>query len=500
MDQDLTWWGGVVLAGWRQRAGPRYRRIAAAVLEAIDDGRLPTASRLPAERILADALGVSRGTVVAALDQLAEAGAVRRRQGSGTYVAGRPGWTSPRTASGAAAILLRQLADREHVDLSLSVPAGTDHLPPVDLGSLAGRLSGHGLESAGLPDLREQIARHLTEHLQLPTSPEQLVVTTGAQQALCLIGDLTAPARASIVASCPSYPGLVTAFGTNRRARLLSVPSAGGGGIDPDGVARAARSAERPVVYVAPVANPAGVVLPEASRAALLDGAGRAGALVVEDLALADLVLQGGSPPPLAAMSDDVVSIGSLSKLFWAGLRVGWIRAPEPLRSSLLQLKAASDLASSIPSQAIAAQLLGAVDDTWLRGLRSDLCARRDRLASEVGVRVPAWGTITRPVAGLSLWVELPLRSADSFAQAAMAHGVTVAPGSTMCGCGHHRGHIRMSFAEPFDTLDLAAERLAFAWEAHCADVASAPHVADRTFLPGVTSGPTSKGPGRSHW
>src|SRR3984885_8915108 len=103
MDQDLTWWAEVVFAGWRDRPGPRYARLAAALLEAIDAGTLPRGTRVPAERTLAATVGTSRGTVVACFDQLAEAGVLTRRQGAGTYVAGRPSWAA-RPAAGTAAM------------------------------------------------------------------------------------------------------------------------------------------------------------------------------------------------------------------------------------------------------------------------------------------------------------------------------------------------------------------------------------------------------------
>src|SRR5688500_5295598 len=127
------WWTQVVFADWRERPGPRYQGISAAVLDAVDAGRVRSGSRLPAERLLADALGVSRGTSVAAAGQLVDAGLGRRRQGSGAFVAGRPGWLGQPVSNPAAGLLLRRLAGRASLDLSLSVPPGIDHLPTVDL-------------------------------------------------------------------------------------------------------------------------------------------------------------------------------------------------------------------------------------------------------------------------------------------------------------------------------------------------------------------------------
>src|ERR1700753_3808941 len=100
MDQELSWWAEVVFAGWRDRPGPRYARLAAGLLEAIEPQTLPRGARLPAERTLAAVTGTSRGTVVACFDQLTEAGVLTRRQGAGIYVARGPLWGARRAAPG----------------------------------------------------------------------------------------------------------------------------------------------------------------------------------------------------------------------------------------------------------------------------------------------------------------------------------------------------------------------------------------------------------------
>src|SRR5215475_128560 len=133
MDQEISWWAEVVFAGWRDRPGPRYQRLAAALLDAVRRRDLLAGTRVPAERTLAAAVGVSRGTVVACFEQLAAAGVLRRQQGSGTYVADRRAWTARPPASSVATLLLRRLAaDTETIDLSVSAPSDLRHLPPAD--------------------------------------------------------------------------------------------------------------------------------------------------------------------------------------------------------------------------------------------------------------------------------------------------------------------------------------------------------------------------------
>jgi DNA-binding transcriptional MocR family regulator len=474
MDQDLAWWAEVVFGGWRDRPGPRYQQLATALLDAVDRRDLRAGTRVPAERSLAASVGVSRGTVVACFEHLVAAGVLRRRQGSGTYVAGRPSWAArPATSSAATLLLRRMTADRETIDLSVSAPADLRHLPPPDPGAAWAALDGYGLDPAGLPQLRSEVARHLSEHQQLPTEPGQLVITGGAQEALFLLSRALHPHSGAVATSCPTYPGLASAVATTRRA-LVTVP-ADGAGVDPASVERSGRSAGT-IAYLMPTGhNPAGTVMTTLRRQSLAAIADARRVTLVEDLTLADLTLGSDRPPPpVAAFSTHVVAIGSVSKLLWGGLRVGWIRASEPLRTAVLAHKAALNLATSAVSQALTAQLLAAITPRWLEAHRGALALRRDHLTALLADRLPAWRADS-PAAGLSVWAELPLGGADAFAHAAARHGVTIAPGSTCCFDRRHYHCIRLSFAEQPDTLELAVDRLAAAWETHAGNLAASP-------------------------
>jgi DNA-binding transcriptional MocR family regulator len=474
MDQDLSWWAEVVFAGWRTRPGPRYARLAAALLEAIDQHTVTRGTRVPAERTLAAVVGTSRGTVVACFDQLAEAGVLTRRQGAGTYIAGRPSWAARPAAGTVATRLLRRVAaDREIIDLSVSAPGDLRHLPAAEADAAWQSLDGHGLDPAGLPSLRSAVARHLTGYQGLATEPDQLVVTAGAQEALWLLARVLPGAR--VLTSCPTYPGLAGAM-AGTRAELIHVP-ADAAGEDPNAIEQAGR-APGGIAYLMPTGhNPTGSVMPALRRQALAAIADAGRVTLVEDLTLADLVLGSlgeSTPPPLAALSTQVIVVGSVSKVLWGGLRIGWIRANEPLRSAIIARKSALNLGTAVISQAIAAQLLAAIDAGWLAAHRAALTERRDLLAALLANCLPAWRTRT-PDAGLSLWAELPVDSADAFTLAAARHGVTVMAGSAACADGRHRRFVRLSFAERPGTLELAVERLAAAWETHAETLAASP-------------------------
>jgi DNA-binding transcriptional MocR family regulator len=474
MEQDLAWWAEVVFGGWRGRPGPRYQRLAAALLDAVDRRDLRAGARVPAERTLAAAVGVSRGTVVACFEHLVAAGVLRRRQGSGTYVAGRPSWAArPATSSVATLLLRRMAADREDIDLSVSAPGDLRHLPPPDPGAAWAALDGYGLDPAGLPQLRAEVARHLSEHQQLPTEPGQLVITGGAQEALWLLSRALHPQSGTMVTTCPTYPGLVGAFAGTRRT-IVTI-HADGAGADTGAIERASRGPGT-ITYLMPTGhNPAGTVMPTVRRQSLAAIADARRVTFIEDLTLADLTLgTRRPPPPVAAFSTHVVAIGSVSKLLWGGLRVGWIRASEPLRTAVLAHKAALNLATAAASQMLTAQLLAAITADWLDAHRRALGQRRDHLTALLAGRLPAWRAGS-PSAGLSLWAELPLDSADAFAHVAARHGVTVAAGSTCCLDRRHHHYIRLSFAEQPGTLELAVERLAAAWEAHTQNLAATP-------------------------
>ena len=473
MDQDLTWWAEVVFAGWRDRSGPRYARLAAALLEAIDQHTVPRGTRVPAERTLAAVVGASRGTVVACFDQLVTAGVLTRRQGAGTYVAGRPSWAARPATSSVATMLLRRIAeDREFIDLSVSAPGDLRHLPHADADAAWQSLDGHGLDPAGVPALRAEVARHLTEHQGLPTEPDQLVITAGAQEALWLLGRALPGTR--VLVSCPSYPGLVSAI-AGTRAEIVHV-RADAAGEDPRAIERAGRTPGG-IAYLMPTGhNPTGAVMPPLRRQALAAIADAGRVTVVEDLTLADLVLgsSGDVPPPIAALSTRVIAVGSVSKVLWGGLRVGWIRTAEPLRSALITRKSALNLGTAVITQALAVQLLAGIDAGWLAAHRVALTQRRDLLVAQLAAHLPAWRT-QPPAAGLSLWAELPTLSADAFTVAAARYGVTVMAGAAACADGRHRHFIRLSFAEQPSTLELAVERLAAAWELHAETLAASP-------------------------
>lgn len=465
---------------WTEGGGPLYRRLALALMDAMRTGAIPAGARLPAERALAAWLQISRSTVVAAYALLAEAEWVEIRHGSGAWVREPP----PHHAAdyGAAqAARVGALGRGPVFDAFLRRPAM--HAPPIDLATgavawpaglraesylpdaraLAPLLDGYGYLPLGLLALRQALAAHATR-AGLPTTAEQILVTTGAQQAITLVAACLVQRGDAVLIESPTYFGALDAFRA-AGARLLPVP-VGPDGLDAERLERRLAMETARCLYILPTLhNPTGTSISGAWRRRLVQSAEGHGVTIIEDLAMADLTLEGDTPPPLAtyAEGDGVISIGSLSKSVWGGVRVGWIRAAPPLIGRLARLKAITDLGSSVLGQLLALNLLP--DLARIQGLRrEELRARLERLGAEMERRLPSWSW-RRPAGGLFLWAKLPRGDARALAQAALQAGVLVTPGPTLAVEETHTDYLRVSFVAAPDAISAGVARLAEAWE-----------------------------------
>jgi DNA-binding transcriptional MocR family regulator len=463
------------LQGWSSGTGPLYARLARAVASAVERGSLAAGTRLPPERPLAESLEVSRTTVVLAYARLRELGLVESRQGSGSWVKQRPGLAHP---------ALRD--DRERSFLVDSVtraaaeePAGTIGflgacLPgtgvpldeawraaEADLGEIS---AGTGYSPQGWPALRNAIAARLARR-GLPTSPDEILVTNGAQQAIDLACRLLVGRGDTVVIEDPTYLGAIDAF-TLAGARLLGVPVSSRGA-DVEALRRALQTQQPALVYLVPsFHNPTGVVMPESARREVAELAEAKGVVVVEDESLDQLGFGMEPPPPIAAFSRraTVLTVGSLSKLYWGGLRVGWVRGPRPLVARLTRAKVAADLSGSLLSQALAVRLMEREDEV-VRRRRRELRERYECLARLLHASLPDWSW-AEPEGGLTLWVRLPSASAEELARVAPAHGVAVVPGSVHSPARAFGDRLRLPYVLEAERLAEGVARLARAWQA----------------------------------
>jgi DNA-binding transcriptional MocR family regulator len=460
-----------LLGHWPAADGPLYRLLATRVARLADTGELPAGLRLPAERDLAAALSVSRNTVAAAYQLLRDEGMAESRQGAGTrIVPHRTTAAAVHRANGFFAGLLEQAA--VEADLSL---AAVDCAPQVaatlaDPQTLLDRAERDNLTRTsgyfphGLPELRAAIADHLAERLGLPADPSQVIVTTGAQQAIDLLIRSEVRPGQPVAVEDPTFPGALDAL-HRAGARVIGMPA--GDGLDPERLEHVVRTHSPAMVYLIPTHhNPTGQVMPAGHRHRVVRlAAAHPDTLFVDDMTLAELALTDGPRrPPLAALGPrlpNLASVGSLSKVYWGGLRTGWVRGSEGLIARVATAKAAADQGSAAFGQAIAAALLRGQHEDIVKWRGGWLRSRHDALADALRASLPGW-TWPEPDGGLSLWVRLP-GDADSgaFAQAALRRGVAVVPGRLLSAGSQANGHLRLAFAQPPDVLRAAVRALA---------------------------------------
>jgi DNA-binding transcriptional MocR family regulator len=314
----------------------------------------------------------------------------------------------------------------------------------------------------GLAVLRQALAKRLCS-IGLPTSEEQVLVTNGAQQAISLIASLYLQRGDTVLVEDPTYFGAIEAFRA-AGARVSSVP-VGVDGVAP-GVLRDRIAATAPrLIYLTPTfQNPTGSVMPVAARKAISKISAEFGVPVIDDASLADIVLDGSPPSPIAAYGDHegILTAGSISKLIWPGLRVGWVRAAAPVVERLGRIKTAFDLGSPLATQAIGAKLIGAMAEAQ-RLRRQQLLPRRALLAQLLKRHLPQW-QFRVPDGGFFLWARLPSGDARELAQVALRHGVLILPGSTMSAAGLYTRFVRLPFLADPEVLRDGVARLAGAW------------------------------------
>jgi DNA-binding transcriptional MocR family regulator len=452
-----------IIGRWSAGQGPLYHRLAVAMRRLIEQGQLRPRALLPPERSLARALAVSRNTVAAAYELLRGEGLIERRQGSGTTVA--PRRYSPSGEYRANAMFLSLL---EGSSATIDLTCAVNETAPLVRELIAepatweSALDGSGYQPAGLPALREAVAAHLTTR-GLPTTSDQVLITTGAQQALSLLARVLLRQGDLMVTEEFTFPGALDAAEA-AGATVAAVPLTERGA-DLDALERMLCVHRPRLVYLQPsFHNPVGTLMPPDARRRLADLAAAHNVPVVEDAVLGDLGHGTPVPPPVACYRADapVVLVGSLSKVFWGGLRIGWLRAPTPMVAFLARAKAVEDLGGGALSQALAVRLLERIDEV-LAWRNLQLRGRLDRVEAAIRAAGTGWEW-RRPPGGQSLWIRLPDGDASAFAQVAIRHGVSIIPGPLVSPTGAGGDRFRLPFVADPQVLETAVELLARAW------------------------------------
>lgn len=415
-------------------AGNLAAQIAADLRDAIRSGRLAAGTRMPASRNLAMDLGISRGRVVEAYEQLVAEGFLLARQGAGTQVANLRMPSAP-------------------IDPSLPRPQPAPPTPPAldlvpgvpDLASFPRRAWLRALrrvmttlpsadlgypDPGGAPVLRAELAGYLRRVRAADVGADDLVVVGGVSQGLSLIvRAVMATGRELLAVEDPTgirtRPVLAAAG-----AKQVPIP------VDADGIDVAAlhRSDARAVLLTPAHQYPTGVVLSPGRRAALLDWAAQADAIVIEDDYDAELRYDRDPVGCIQGLGGGrVVLVGSVSKSLAPGLRLGWVAAPQWLVTAVRQARARSDLGSPVIDQVALAHLIASGDyDRHLRRIRRRYRARRDALVEALTAWLPD-GRVHGISGGVHLMVELPAGTDEAAVVAVAARdGLIVEPVASM--------------------------------------------------------------------
>lgn len=437
-------------------SGSLRAHLTLAIRQAISTGHLQPGMRLPPERHLADALHVSRPTISGVIDDLRSAGLVESKQGSGT-------WVTTTAAPGRAAVpFVELLQSNGAIDLAAATAPDASLLPPIriETADLLGAEPANGLSPLGLPELRRTVAQRNCDRLH-GLEAENVVITSGAHQALALVVATLAPRGSTVLVEEPTYGGLVDMIRAN--------------GCVPVGIARDSDGpipedigrlllAHGPsiVILVSSVHSPTGTVSSTERNEQLAAVLAASDAVIVLDETYAELEFTPSGGVLSALLGHRALRVGSLSKTLWTGLRTGWIIGSEDVCTAIGRRRWEQfDLGPSVPAQLVAMQALRHIDDI-VRIRRSDLQRKATLLAATMEELFPHWQA-NRVDGGLAMWVEIDV-DGDAFALTASERGVSVLPGSACRVDRQPTNHIRICFDRPVDVLEAAFARLASAF------------------------------------
>jgi 2-aminoadipate transaminase len=300
--------------------------------------------------------------------------------------------------------------------------------------------------------LRSRLAGLMAaEHIE--ADPEDMVVTTGAQQALDLIGKIFIDPGDLIAVEAPAYVGALTAFGAYE-PRYLQIE------IDDDGMVvdhleEALVRGERPkFVYTCPnFGNPAGVTLSYARRGQLVSLCREAGIPIIEDNPYGLLRFEGDPMPALRTLDpDNVLYLGTVSKVFSPGVRVGWALAEQSVVQRLVLAKEAADLCGSSFTMLLTEGYFA--DEARWRGNLATLTdiyrSRRDAMLEAIGEHFPDGARWTKPAGGFFVWVTLPdWFDTRAMLAAAVERRVAYVPGTAFYPDGRGGNQMRLAFCLP---------------------------------------------------
>ncbi|MGL4858505.1 MAG: PLP-dependent aminotransferase family protein, partial [Enterobacteriaceae bacterium] len=460
---------------------PLYVQIVLLIEEKIHHGALLPGEKLPSERTLAQLLQVNRSTVVTALEQLAERGIVVKKTGSGTLVSddkwglftGKSNnWRRyisrsaflPSSANITRLNVARQRHGRSILDLA-SGELPVELLPQITLPAYSWQsfLNEEQQESsAGYFPLRQTLQQQLTLSGRINSNAEQIFITSGAQQAIFLITQCLLHAGDAIAIEAPSYFYALSLF-QSAGLRIFALPM-DAQGVRIDALMALHRKQHIKMVFVNPTFhNPTGLVMSLTRRQQFVAACSRLRVPIVEDDPYYQLSFAPDSvPPPLKALdADNVLYIGSLSKVMGTMTRIGWLIGPAAIIHRLSAARQEMDFGLSIFPQVLANYALN--EESFrqhLTMLREALHTRCQHLISALERHLPGQLHYEVPQGGFHLWCHLPEQiSAQRCFEQLLRHDMLTMPADDF---GVKQNALRLTFArlKP-EEADRAGEILA---------------------------------------
>lgn len=493
---------------------PIHRQLFDQIVARIQTRAFPPGYKLPPTRVLARELATHRNTIARAYADLEAAGFVCGSVGRGTYVEearpearrlARPQiaqpmpWSSLLARAARPEVLARaerwaRRVDRRDV-INLARMQPSDDLIPAELmrRCLARVTAEHGPRAMsypppeGVPRLREQIAEELTSR-GVPATPDDVLITSGSQQGLDLVARTLVNPGETVLVESTTYSGAIDIFRL-AGARLVGLPC-DDDGPDPNVLERVNRSDVK-ALYLMPTGhNPTGRTMSTERRRALVEWSRAAAIPIIEDDFVAGLSLEDREEPPhLRALDGEVIHISTFSKRLIPSLRIGYVVAPEALRSSLRSMKRVVDLASSAILQQALAEFMerGYLRAHTTRTTR-EYRTRRDALVAALRRSMPDDVVWHVPTHGIVLWLTLPAGlDPDLVHEEALRQGVLVSPSTMWSVDPSPPPALRLAFcAEPEDRLVEGARRLGKVIKSLLARAPEATREGDRRVLEAV--------------
>lgn len=444
--------------------GPAYESLTDAISRAIGDGRIPVGVRLPSERELAAAIGLSRTTTTRAYATLREQEFVVTRRGSGSVV------QLPTVPGGRIDHLLSPAgAEETEIDLTCTATVAPPWLLSAyerAVSQISAYLPGTGYYPSGIPVLRELIAERYTAR-GVRTDPDQILITSGAFGAVAIAARALIRGGGRALIESPTYPNAIATL-EGAGASLVPYPlelGPEGHSWDIEAMEHVVRQTRTRSAYLIPdFHNPTGALLPEELRPELGAMLRRNSIVPIFDESLVELGLEEApTPTPMAAYVPDSITAGSTSKLFWGGLRVGWMRIPPHRIDSIAATRLSLDLGAPVLEQLVAVELLR--DHESIVGEHTArLRAARDSLVAQVRTHLPSWDVIV-PSGGMALCCHLPEDRSGALAIAARNHGLGLVSGPNFAPAGGLDRWVRLPYTVAEAELDQVGPILAAAWD-----------------------------------